>query len=235
MAKQILIIKHIEIEGPGTLGDFLKQRGRQTETIELEKGDALPSVDECEAIVSLGGPMNVYEEDKYPFLKEEDKFLKQAIREGIPVLGICLGAQLLAKACGARVTKAPQKEIGWYEVKLTEETKTDSLFGGLPERLNIFQWRQDTFEVPKGGVRLSESKYCLNQAFRFGKNAYGLQFHVEVTQEIINSWINKYTEEKLSSVDKENMLSEAVKKKETFKKQADSIYLNFLRIIESSQ
>ncbi|HTZ11087.1 MAG TPA: type 1 glutamine amidotransferase, partial [Candidatus Margulisiibacteriota bacterium] len=128
----ILVIKHIEIEGPGSIAEFFRHTAWDFSTVELSKGQKLPGyLDGLEAIISLGGPMNVYEEEKHPFLKEEDSFLKEALRQEIPVLGICLGAQLLAKAASARVNKAPQKEIGWSTVTLTEEADCDPFFAHL--------------------------------------------------------------------------------------------------------
>lgn len=229
----ILIIKHIEIEGPGTLGEFFKETAWQTRIVELDKGDTLPSVDECEAIISLGGPMNVYEEAKYPFLKEEDKLLKRALGKGIPVLGICLGAQLLAKACNAKVKKAPQKEIGWFKVNLTDAGKREPLFENMPASLSVFQWHEDTFAIPKGALHLAESQTCLNQAFRFGRNAYGLQFHVEVTPEMIDSWISAYT--KTETAQTNDMLIEAYKRKDAFRTQAQMLYYNFSGMISASR
>jgi len=179
--------------------------------------------------------MNVYEEDKHSFLKEEDGFLKKALEEGIPILGICLGAQLLAKACRAKIKKAESKEIGWYKVNLTEKGRQDPLFDNLSSELNAFQWHQDSFEIPKGGVHLVESWPCANQAFRFGRNAYGLQFHIEVTPEMIESWINAYTKSEPKESDLKDMLIESYKRKESFRKQADLIYFNFARVIATQK
>lgn len=223
----ILIIKHIEIEGPGTLGEFFKETGWKTKVVELGKGDTFPSMDECEAIVSLGGPMNVYETHKYPFLEKEDALLKEALKEEVPVLGICLGAQLLAKAAGAKVRKAKQKEIGWYKVDLTQESMNDPLLKGLGKSLKVFQWHEDTFDIPAGGVRLAESQACANQAFRIGPNAYGLQFHIEITPEMVESWINKYMKNNPSGFSATGLLSEVYKRADTLRTRADMVYRNF--------
>lgn len=118
--------------------------------------------------------MNVYEEDKYPFLKEETLFLRQAIDSGVPVLGICLGAQMISKACGAAVKKAPVSELGWARVRLTSTARTDPLFHGISETLQVFQWHDDTFDIPAGGLWLATSQECHNQAFSY-RNAYGLR------------------------------------------------------------
>jgi GMP synthase (glutamine-hydrolysing) len=139
--------------------------------------------------------MNVYEEDLYPFLREEDLFIKEAIQRGKQILGICLGSQLIAKALGARVFKAPVKEIGWYDVSLTKTGANDSLFSNLSKIFSVFQWHGDTFEIPKGGKLLVTSTSVPHQAFQYGDNTYGLQFHLEVTEEMIREWMETYEEE----------------------------------------
>ncbi len=234
MPKEILIIKHIEIEGPGSIEEFFRNTAWNLKIINLGKGEKfLDSLQDIEAIISLGGPMNVYEETRYPFLKNENAFLRKVLKEEIPVLGICLGAQLLAKACGAKIRKADTKEIGWYKVNLTDGGRCDPLFAGLPKELTVFEWHADTFEIPKGAQLLAESESCPNQVFRFGKNAYGMQFHIEVTPNMIETWINQYAKEEIAEVDGKNMLIEAYKRNEIFQRQADLIYLNFARIIRS--
>ena len=140
--------------------------------------------------------MNVDEVETYPFLAEEVQRLERAVEARLPVLGVCLGAQLLAKALGARVYPNKTKEIGWYEVELLPGVKDDPLFGGIAKpqaeaksKVTVFQWHGDTFDLPPGAVRLARSEQCENQAFRYGRAAYGLQFHLEVTAEIIESWL----------------------------------------------
>ena len=237
MAGSILIIKHIPIEGPGSIGRFLKDTAWNMQIIDLSLRQHLPDdTAGIEAVIILGGPMNVYETEKYPFLKKEADFLRKALKGEVPVLGICLGAQLLAKACGAKIVKAGQKEMGWHEVYLTEAGRADPLFEGLSLRLNIFQWHEDTFDIPDGGKLLAESPSCRNQAFRYGRSAYGLQFHVEVTVDMVESWIKEYTgSNALAGSATDNMIIEAYKSRESIEKQASVIYLNFARIIESSR
>ncbi len=186
---KVLVIKHVESEGPGTLKEGFEQAGAQVEVLSLYEGKALPAVDGYRAVVSMGGPMNVYEDHAYPFLREEAEFLREAIEAGVPVLGICLGAQMIARACGAKVTKAPVEEIGWYPVHITTEGRADELFWDFPSQLQVFQWHGDTFEVPEGGSLLFKAPLCRNQAFRY-KNAYGLQFHLEVTEALLRDWFD---------------------------------------------
>ncbi|MBN1384360.1 MAG: type 1 glutamine amidotransferase [Elusimicrobia bacterium] len=222
----ILIVKHISIEGPGTIGEFLKNTDWETKTVELEKKDKLPeTLSGIDGIIVLGGPMNVYEEDRYPFLKDEDIFFKKAINAEIPILGICLGAQLIAKAAGAKVSKAQQKEIGWYDVILHENSKKDPLLEDLDKELKVFQWHEDTFEVPESAILLGTSKSCRNQMFRIGKNAYGLQFHIEVTAHMIKDWSKEY------SVKGTQMVDEYYKIKDKFIGQANKIYVNFEKVL----
>ncbi len=191
-SKEILVLQHAESEDPGTLKDFFEGAGWGVRILHM---GAVPlrllNLLNAGVVVSMGGPMNVYETDKYPFLKEEEEFLHNALQKKIPVLGICLGAQILAKVCGAKVEKATQKELGWYNIALTEEGAKDPLFGGIASPFSAFQWHEDTFAVPAGGTLLATGKPCCNQAFRFGPNAYGLQFHIEVTTPTIESWVRE--------------------------------------------
>ena len=231
MEKHILIIKHVEQEGPGLIEDIFAANGWTLRVIELSRGEKLPSdFDEAGALVVLGGPMNVYEEKQYPFLQEEESLIRKALIEEVPVLGICLGAQLLAKTCGARVKKAPQKEIGWYKVEKTGDGKKDILFNAGADRIQVFQWHEDTFDVPEGAVLLAEGKDCKNQAFRVGQNAYGLQFHIEVTEDVIRSWFQSCEEKAVV----EKIMKDTKKVEEEYDTEAKRILLNFMNIAESS-
>jgi GMP synthase-like glutamine amidotransferase len=191
----VLIVKHIAIEGPGLIENCLSHEKIPYQILSLESNLHLPKLDNLTHIVILGGPMNVYEEDRYPFLKNEDLFVKEAIQRGKVVLGICLGAQLIAKALGAKVFKAPVKEIGWYDVSLTETGSSDPIFSNLPDTFPVFQWHEDTFEIPHAAKLIATSASVHNQAFHYGENTYGLQFHLEVTQEMILEWMKTYEEE----------------------------------------
>ncbi len=188
----VLVIKHVEIEGPGLIEDCLKQGNIPHQILTLETGLLLPKLDRFTHVVILGGPMNVYEEDRYPFLRVEDLFIKEAIQRGKSILGICLGAQLIAKALGAKVFKAPAKEIGWRDVSLTRIASIDPLFSQLPKRFWVFQWHEDTFEIPHSAILIATSAHVPHQAFRYGENVYGLQFHLEVTQQMIHEWTETY-------------------------------------------
>lgn len=192
----VLAVKNISVEGPGTLGNFLVKKGAKITYVDFEKGDKLPSTaDGYSLVIFLGGPMNVYEEDKYPFLKDELKFIEKCLLSGTKMLGLCLGAQMFARALGAKVKKNHKKEIGWFDLQLTEEGVGEPLFKGLPKKLQVFQWHGDTFDIPAGASQLASSALCANQAFVF-RSALGLQFHLEIEGEKeVREWSEMYMEE----------------------------------------
>ncbi len=231
MKEKLYIIKHVEDEGPGRLGEFFQNLGWELAVVELYRGQTLSDdLTNVAGVVILGGPMNAYEEEAYPFLTAEGDFIKKVMAAETPLLGICLGAQLLAKACGARVVKAPQKEIGWYGVELTREGRQDSLFRGTGRDLCVFQWHEDTFGVPKGGSLLATADPCTNQAFKVGPSAYGLQFHVEVTLDMVRTWAEK----EQGTVNPERLEREGAALGDRFEAQALAILANFQRIMESA-
>ncbi len=184
----VLMVTHAASEGAGTLADYLHSVGARIRTAALFAGEEVPSDSSgLDAVVVMGGPMNVDETHLYPFLAKEKEFLRRAIGSGTPVLGICLGAQLIARACGASVHKAAVPEVGWSDVVLTRRGRADRLFAGIDKQLRVLQWHEDTFELPPKAVLLAEGGECRHQAFRVG-NAYGLQFHVEVNGDMLQDW-----------------------------------------------
>ncbi|MBI5588575.1 MAG: hypothetical protein HY889_09460 [Deltaproteobacteria bacterium] len=188
--KKVLVIQHVECEGLGTIDAPLRRGGFAPEFIRVFRGQTLPRTAQgYSAVIALGGPMGVYEEDIHPFIGAELRLIESVLRAGLPFLGVCLGSQMLARAAGARVYKGKGKEIGWYRVRLTGDGMADRLFLGFPEEFTVFQWHGDTFDVPPGAVNLASSEIFPNQLIRVGRNAYGVQFHLEVTGEMIKEWI----------------------------------------------
>ena len=225
MRGKIICLKHTASEGPGTLADYFSGK-YPLQVIELWDGGKLPeSLSGIEAVVAMGGPMNVYEEEEYPFLKAENEFIKMAVKEGLPYLGICLGAQLLAKACGAKVKKNRVKELGWCDVALNSYGKEDRLFSGLPGKFKVFQWHGDTFDIPMGSFNLASSKLCENQALRAGRNAYGLQFHVEATYSMLAEWLKGEEAGAARAI-----LADAAKYEGKVRENAKRVYENFERL-----
>lgn len=167
-----------------------EKRGCEVDIRRLDCGDEIPTVDQMDGLVVMGGPLGAYEEDGYPFLAKECKLLAAVVRRGSPVLGVCLGAQLLAKALGGKVFPGHGAEIGFGSIDLTQAGQRDPLFAGIGNVVPAFHWHGDTFTLPEGGVLLASSQKYVHQAFRFGSRAYGFQFHVEPDADIWAAWRN---------------------------------------------
>jgi GMP synthase (glutamine-hydrolysing) len=189
----VLIIKNIASEGPGTIEDYLRSENLPYSIVDLSWGAAVPALDSFTHLVIMGGPMAVYEMDRHSFLIAEAIFLERAVRAGKHILGVCLGAQMVAHSLGARVYPGRQKEIGWYDVSLTPHGVSDALMSALkvPDKdaARVFQWHGDSFDLPAGAVRLASSDLYPNQAFRYTDRVYALQFHIEVTPAIVRAWL----------------------------------------------
>jgi GMP synthase (glutamine-hydrolysing) len=187
---KLLVFQHVAYEILGTLDPLLRDAGFRIRYVNFGRDPhARPSLDGYQGIVVLGGPMNVDEVDKHPHLATEVELIEAALQRNIPMLGICLGAQLIAKALGAPVRRNQVKEIGWYDLSPTGHAKSDPVLGHLGETERIFQWHGDTFDLPAGAVHLASSPSCRNQAFRYGANVYGFQFHLEVDEPLIKRWL----------------------------------------------
>lgn len=188
---RLLVFQHVPHEILGTLDPLLRDAGFRIRYQNFgRKSDAVPDLDRYHGLIVLGGPMNCDQVHHYPHLATEIAAIRVAIAARKPVLGICLGAQLVACALGARVSANPVKEIGWYDVEPTAEGRRDPLFRHFSAREKIFQWHGDTFAIPDGAVHLAASPDCPNQAFRYGDNVYGLQFHLEVDEPMIHRWLH---------------------------------------------
>jgi len=189
--KRLLVFQHVPHEILGTLDPLLRESGFRIRYVNFgRQPEARPDVSRYHGLIVLGGPMNCDQSDRHPHLVTEIEIIQKALTHGKPVLGICLGAQLIARALGARVSGNPVKEIGWYDLNPTEAGKTDPLFAKLAASQMIFQWHGDTFEIPDGAVHLASSPDCRNQAFKYGDHVYGLQFHLEVDEPMIRRWLH---------------------------------------------
>jgi GMP synthase-like glutamine amidotransferase len=191
---RVTCFQHIDCEGPGTLGTILKSKKVELQILKPFQGDAVPEK-LGDGLVVLGGPMGVYEENQFPWMTAELNAIRKCLSENIPILGVCLGSQMLAHAAGAQVFRGAVPEVGWYPVALTPEGRLDPLFLGIPPEFEAFHWHGDTFTLPPNSTRLAGSAYTPNQIYKLGGNAYGFQCHLEVTEEMINSWASIYAKE----------------------------------------
>ncbi len=182
-------IQHVPFENLARIETWARGKRHTISKNLMFDGGRLPTMGEFDWLVILGGPMNIYEEKKYPWLVREKKFIQRAIKGGKIILGICLGAQLLADVLGAKVSRNREKEIGWYPVTLTEEGERSPVFGGLPRGFTPFHWHGDMFEIPNGAARTVQSEGCFNQAFEYEGRVIGLQFHLESTTESIKKLV----------------------------------------------
>jgi len=180
---KIHYLQHEAGEGPGGIADWAAARGHAIAGSRVPAGDAVPSLAGVDLLVVLGGGMSANDDAAHPWMAEERRLIRESVDGGRPVLGICLGAQLLAQVLGAAVTRAAEPEIGWFPVRKTEETASP-LFDAFPSTAEVFHWHGDAFALPAGAVRVAESDGCAQQAFVFGDRVVGLQFHPEMTPAI---------------------------------------------------
>jgi len=179
----IHFIQHVAFEYPGSILDWVTESNHTTSFTRIFESTEFPALDVFDLLVILGGPMGVYEEDKYPWLKDEKSFIKAAIEAHKKVLGVCLGSQFIANVLGEEVYPHSLKEIGWWPV---QKTGMHSLTAALPEEFTTFHWHGDTFRLPKGAVQLFQSEGCTQQGFVYGRLVAGLQFHMEVKEDLLN-------------------------------------------------
>jgi GMP synthase (glutamine-hydrolysing) len=226
-SNEILSIKNISCETLGSLKDFLLSDGYRIREVLATKQVIPENIKNFDAIFVLGGPMSV--NDDYDYLRKEKQLILNSIELGIPILGICLGSQLIADSCGGKVQPGLQKEIGWNYVDITEEGK-NTLFKNISDKkIQVFQWHGDTFLLPKNASVLSFSN-LYTQAFRY-KTAYGIQFHLEVTEPMIVNWIEEYQKEILSeNIDKQELIFDVNKKVGELNKYSKIVYKNFMSL-----
>ena len=188
--KRVLLVHHESFEALGTLDPLLKKERVRIKYVNFERDPgARPSLDSCDGLILMGGYMGVYESHIYEHLKHEMELIEQALKRGMPILGICLGSQILAHVLGAPVRKHQEREMGWMDIHLTQSGMSDPVFKGFNSTEKVFQSHGDTFDIPSTATHLAYSKSCESQAFRYGTNAYGFQFHIEIDEPIIHSWL----------------------------------------------
>jgi GMP synthase-like glutamine amidotransferase len=188
-------LQHVPFEGLGTIEGTLRARGARIHSTRLYAGERLPALDEFDALVVLGGPMSVHDEAQLPWLTAEKHFVKAAVQAGKRVLGICLGAQILAEVLGGQVTKNAYREIGWFPITKRIECNTSALANAFPDEVLVFHWHGETFSVPDGAQLLASSTGCRNQGFVWNDRVLALQFHLESTQQGVRDLISHCADE----------------------------------------
>lgn len=232
---RILVFQHIAVEHPGSLREMMAADGVAWDTVALDKGAGIPAFDDYAALLVMGGPMDVWDEDRHSWLAPEKAAIRRWVEGGRPFLGVCLGHQLLAAALGGRVGLMPAPEVGIAEVRLTDPG--DPLFAGLPSPLACLQWHgAEVQEPPAGAVVTAANSACPVQAMRVGSAAWGIQFHVEATPRTVPEWgeIPAYAaslERALGSGAQSRLETAAASRMEAFNAAARTVWTNFRRLL----
>jgi GMP synthase-like glutamine amidotransferase len=192
---KIHYFQHVPFEGLGSIGEWTSLSGQTLTTTRFFENSRFPEITDIDWLIVMGGPMSVNDEDKYPWLVEEKKFIREVIKAGKVVIGICLGSQLISAALGARIFQNKEKEIGWFDIELTCSGKSDHLFSELGSRLKVFHWHGDTFDLPENAIHMAYSEGCKNQAYIYKDNVVALQFHLESTMNSLKDMIEFGREE----------------------------------------
>jgi len=207
-------LQHVPFENLGSMENYFLSRGYQISSTKLYSEENFPGLEDFDWLIIMGGPMGVYDEDRFPWLKNEKRFISDVIEAGKVLLGVCLGAQLIASVLGAKVYKNRFREIGWFPITRSETAAETILGKVLPETLEVFHWHGDTFDIPQGATLLASSEACHNQGFVIENRIVGFQFHLETTMEAAKKLINECSDELDGSryvQSKEQMLSDTTK------------------------
>jgi len=186
---KIHYFQHVHFEGLALIENWAEDRGHVLSATKFYEEHAIPSVDDYDALIIMGGPMSVHDGGTYPWLVEEKKHIKQAIEAGKHIFGVCLGAQLIADVLGAKISNAPVKEIGWFPIAWSDGAMGHKIISGLNPAMTVFHWHGEQFEIPKGAIHLASSKACETQAFLYKEKVLGLQFHLEMNETAIDKII----------------------------------------------
>ncbi|MFA9377678.1 MAG: type 1 glutamine amidotransferase [Lachnotalea sp.] len=196
MILRLHYLQHVSFENPGSILTWANQMGHVISNTKLFEEEELPKQEEFDWLVIMGGPMNIYEEEKYSWLVREKLFIKESIAANKVVIGLCLGAQLIADVIGGKVTKNLHKEIGWFPIRFSKEIKESPLFSFFPKESIVFEWHGDTFSIlPKEAKCIAKNKACIHQAFLYRNKVFGFQFHLENTLPIIESLVENCKED----------------------------------------
>jgi GMP synthase (glutamine-hydrolysing) len=235
MAK-VWVLQHHPVENLGTIAEALEGAALAWQYVRCFAGQPVPSeMRGAGGLIMMGGPMGVYDTAQYPFLADEMRLIESALKENKPILGVCLGSQLLASALGVRVSKGARKEIGWFSVRLTSPAKEDRLLRGVAESFTAFHWHGDVFELPRGAVALASSELTPVQAFRHGEKAYGFLFHLETTEAAVRAMVREFADEaKEAGADGPAIVAEAGRHLDALAALADTVFSRWASPIQGT-
>lgn len=231
--RTVLVVQHVEVEGLGLLGELFTERRIGTTWVGPSDSIAATALEGVDGLVVLGGPMGVYETDRHPRLRDEMRLLTDAIARDVPVLGICLGSQLLAAALGARVYPGKQKEIGWLDVALEPAAAGDLLFQSVPTQFRALHWHGDVFDLPSGATHLASSELTTHQAFSYEGKAWGLLFHLEAGSAEVRTMADTFAEEVTAAgVDPADLLASTFTHAAGAREIARSVFGGWIQLVE---
>jgi GMP synthase (glutamine-hydrolysing) len=234
MAK-IYILQHHPVESLANIAGALEGAALAWQYVRVDEGQSVPSsMKGAGGLIVMGGPASVYQTDRYPWLRDEMRLIEDAMKSNLPVLGVCLGAQILAAALGAKVERNPNgKEIGWHPIHLSDSAKEDRLMRGLPTMMTPFHWHGDIFELPPGAVSLASSDKTPCQAFRHGDKAYGLQFHLEVTREGVAAMADAFAKDLVrENIPADGMIAQAAEHLPPLEKISETVFTRWASPIQ---
>lgn len=234
MAK-IWVIQHHPVENLGNIAEALEGAALAWQYVRTFEGQPVPKdMKGAGGLILMGGPQGVYETDQHPYLKDEMRLIESALKENRPVLGVCLGSQLLAAALGAKVYKGARREIGWYPVRLTTEAKSDRLLAGVPEQFTAFHWHGDIFDLPLDSVALASSEISPIQTFRYGDKAYGFLCHLEITEASVHAMVREFTDEAKHATLRADILGGIDESMEPLAEIAETVFGRWARPIQGT-